>query len=223
MKNCRPSGVVVSAVECGAVVSGFESRVFEGILSLEERISLVFWKLGGKRYEEVSRLWHRKCGKQHHQATCEQIQKKRSPIPGGERKQCPPSKVSSSPRCDLERLAESCTWCKHLPASIKEKTLSVAAFQSRDCSTRGSATFKYAGFVSDCNPVIKMLERTATIREDPEVSEVLFVKNCLKAVLYCNKCTFKDGGNIGVTLAKRRHISPFLNVNAATCSITQSV
>ncbi|GFV94080.1 hypothetical protein TNCV_2957421 [Trichonephila clavipes] len=41
--------------------------------------------------------------------------------------------------------------------------------------------YGYASFVSDCDPVIKMLERTATTREDPEISEVLFIKNCLKA------------------------------------------
>ncbi|GFY46967.1 hypothetical protein TNIN_77391 [Trichonephila inaurata madagascariensis] len=43
-----------------------------------------------------------------------------------------------------------------------------------------------------------MLERGATIREDPKVSEVLFINNCLKAVLYCNEFTFKDGGKVGV-------------------------
>ncbi|GFV04455.1 putative DD41D transposase [Trichonephila clavipes] len=45
----------------------------------------------------------------------------RSPISGGERKNGPPSKVPSSPRCDLEKLAESCTWCKEQksPASAK--------------------------------------------------------------------------------------------------------
>ncbi|GFW35531.1 hypothetical protein TNCV_3071591 [Trichonephila clavipes] len=67
-----------------------------------------------------------------------------------------------------------------------------------------------------------MLEILATLREDPEVSKVLFIKNCLKAVLYCNTFTFKDGGKIGVTVAKRRPLSTFLNVNATTCSITQS-
>ncbi|GFY31550.1 hypothetical protein TNCV_4693941 [Trichonephila clavipes] len=71
-----------------------------------------------------------------------------------------------------------------------------------------------ARFVSDCDPVIKMLERTATIREDIEVSKVLFIKNCLEAVLYCNKFTFKDGGKVG-----KRPLSMFLNVNV---SITQS-
>ncbi|GFU85232.1 uncharacterized protein TNCV_2385391 [Trichonephila clavipes] len=67
-----------------------------------------------------------------------------------------------------------------------------------------------------------MLERTATIRENPEVSEVLFIKNCLKAMLYCDKFTFKEGGKVGVTVAKRRPLSTFLNVNTATYSITQS-
>ncbi|GFV38443.1 hypothetical protein TNCV_4393241 [Trichonephila clavipes] len=36
----------------------------------------------------------------------------RNPIPGGQRKKGFPSKVPNSPKCDLERLAESCTWCK---------------------------------------------------------------------------------------------------------------
>ncbi|GFV56425.1 hypothetical protein TNCV_1709751 [Trichonephila clavipes] len=78
-----------------------------------------------------------------------------------------------------------------------------------------------ASFVSDCEPVIKILERTATVRDDTEISEVLFIKNCLKAVLNCNMFTFKDGGEVGVTVAKRP-LFTFFNVNAATCSITQS-